>query len=145
MQNQSRIFKLLLLVCTFSLAFSTQSSAQLPVPSEPEKTFQNWTMIGESRTLIDVYYRVLQCGNKTQVHFFVFNENTMDQTAKFSIDLMDGNGAKVMTKTYNIAAKKLTMYKALCGGTDEVLNSLKVDLPEGVDPAKVTAKITFQP
>jgi hypothetical protein len=145
MQNHLRAIKLLLLVCTCSLAFSKQSYAQLPVPSEPEKTFQNWTMMGESRTMIDVYYRVLKCGAKTQVHFFVFNENTIDQTANFSIDLIDGSGSKLMTKTYSIAAKKLTMYKALCGGTDEVLNSLKVDLPEGVDPAKVTAKITFQP
>lgn len=69
----------------------------------------------------------------------------MDQTAKFSIDLMDGNGAKVMTKTYNIAAKKLTMYKALCGGTDEVLNSLKVDLPEVLIPLRLLQKLHSNP
>ncbi len=111
-------------------------------PAEPV-IYSNWEMLIESTTLIDISYRVIKCETTPQVHLMIFNENSIDQTAHFEIEISNGTTGEKFTKEINFAAKKATVFKALCE-SDSSLDPLKINLPANYDPGAIKIKITFK-
>ncbi len=115
-------------------------SAQTDAPQK-ETVYQDWLKLGESSNHVDVFYRVVKCESVNQVHLLVFNESGIDQLAKFSLLIADENG-KRFTRNITFSTKNAGMYQADCG-SDASLKDLRINVPEGYDPARLDVKITF--
>lgn len=127
------------LVLLASITFSALSAQT----SEPQ-VYKEWQMLEESKTMIDVSYRVLKCSETNQIHLMVFNENVMDQNARFSLEVTEEVSGQKLVKDFDFAATKATMYKADCSN-NTLLGALKFDLPSNYDPTKLSVKLTFKP
>lgn len=121
-----------------TLSFFTELGAQTnPV------IYKDWTVLGESKTQIDVSYRVLKCTTVPQVHLFLFNENPNEQTADFELEIIDGVTEKKVVKHIVFKLEKGGISQANCE-SDASLNALKINLPDGYDPLTVSFKLTFK-
>lgn len=125
----------LVLFLTATISASAQSSA--------EKIYKDWSDHIESKNIVDVSYRILKCNGVDQVHFLVFNENTIDQQVAFSVEITNEATKAKVTKEVSFAATKATIYKAECD-SDSKLANLKLTLPEGYNPETTSIKITFK-
>lgn len=103
---------------------------------------KGWTMIVESRTLIDVSYRVVKCEDKTQLHLLIFNENAIDQVAKFTMTVSDPLAKKSFTKEVSVPVSKAFVLKAECT-SNPATQALKFDLPAGYNPKNLKVAVTF--
>jgi hypothetical protein len=112
--------------------------------TKPEPVvYQDWITLEESLTLIDVSYRVIKCSNAIQIHLLVFNENNIDQTAHFELEIINNSNKVSFKKEINYATTKATIYKAECD-SDNSLDKLKFELPSNFDPKNITVKITYK-
>ena len=106
--------------------------------------YKDWQMLGESNDHIDVSARIAKCGNNAaQVHLFIFNESTSNQTTKFSIEITNLADGKKFTKEVTYATERAKIYKALCD-SDAAMNALKITLPSGYDPSNLEIDIAFK-
>ena len=128
---------LMLLLFTLSSLLATAQ-----ITRTDEVVYKEWAMLGESKTFIDVDYRVLKCGGLNQVHISIFNENPKDQEAHFIIEILGVEEQKI-SKEIRLPLKAALMYRPECKG-DPALKSLKIDLPADFDPSKLTVKINFK-
>lgn len=122
----------------FILSFFTEVGAQTnPI------IYKDWTVLGESKTQIDVSYRVLKCSTVPQVHLFLFNENPKEQTADFEIEITDSTTDKKLVKHIVFKLDIGAISQASCESST-TLDTLKIDLPAGFNPLTVSLKITFK-
>ncbi len=105
--------------------------------------YKEWALLGESKTFLDVSYRIIKCTSVVQIHLNVFNESPKDQTANFDIEITNNNDGQKVTKSITYSLKMATMYKADCD-SESSFDALKIDLPNGYDPTNITTKITFK-
>ena len=132
---------LFFIVCMFACSVVvTELKAQSQ--SEPV-VYKGWTMLGESKTLVDVSYRIIKCGSTAQIHLSIFNENPKDQVTQFELEFTDATRVKKDPKAVSFSLKAAKIYKALCD-SDTSLDTLKIDLPADLDPATVEVRITFK-
>jgi hypothetical protein len=111
--------------------------------SNKETYFQHWQMLGESKSKIDVFYRVINCGTgPNQLHIKIYNESMLDQMAKFDLEIVNVNGKKI-TRSIEFDTKKATNYVALCE-SDE-MNILKIDLPDEFYAYGLKVNFNFKP
>lgn len=130
------IYSILVMVMALPTIMKAQS------PSTPV-IYKEWALLGESKTQMDVSYRVIKCTTINQVHLFIFNENPADQTAIFDVEITNNSDGLKFTKSINYALKSAMMYKAECD-SDASFDALKLDLPSSYDPTNLTVKITFK-
>lgn len=130
------IFKGLLGVFAL-LVMSFNLQAQSPV------FHQGWTALEESPNYIDVSYSVMECnGGSPEIFLHVFNENPKAQSVNFTITIV--NPATSQSTKYSVKNLQMDvgeMTQAECGSLAN--QNLKVALPKGYDPAKVTLSITY--
>lgn len=105
--------------------------------------YKDWETLMESNTQLDVSYRVIKCTSVKQVHLMILNENIVDQTANFMLEITNNNDGTKFSKEIIFETKKVTLYKAECD-SDNSLDKLKIDLPETYDPQNLTVKVTFK-
>lgn len=132
-----------LTLSVLSLFLSVSLSAATSNSPKEEVVYKNWDKLGESSNHIDVFARVIKCTNTAQVHLMVFNESAIDQVSKFSIEITNTADNQKTTKEVSFSTTKATIYKADCN-SDAAMESLKIDLPAGYDPSKVTITINFK-
>lgn len=129
-----RLFALLLLCSAAQFSFAQNNDADV---------IKDWQMVAESKTMIDVSYRIIKCGTTTQIHLLVFNENNMDQTADFDVVVTGALEEQTFTKNVKLSTQKATIYKAVCA-QDESTKVLKIDVPQGYDASKLLVKVNFK-
>lgn len=127
----------------FSLLFFSFSLNAMTSNPKEETVYKNWDKIGESNNHIDVFARVIKCTSANQVHLMVFNESAIDQVSKFVIEVTNPATQQKFTKEVSFSTVKASIYKAECN-SDASTNALKIDLPEGYDPAQVKIAIEFK-
>lgn len=127
----------------FSLLFFSFSLNAMTSNPKEETVYKNWDKIGESNNHIDVFARVIKCTSAIQVHLMVFNESAIDQVSKFVIEVTNPATQQKFTKEVSFSTIKASIYKAECN-SDASTNALKIDLPEGYDPAQVKIAIEFK-
>ncbi len=127
----------------FSLLFFSFSLNAMTSNPKEETVYKNWDKIGESNNHIDVFARVIKCTSVNQVHLMVFNESAIDQVSKFVIEVTNPATQQKFTKEVSFSTVKASIYKAECN-SDASTNALKIDLPEGYDPAQVKIAIEFK-
>lgn len=132
-----------LALSVLSLFLSVSLSATSSNSPKEEVVYKNWDKLGESSNHIDVFARVIKCTNTAQVHLMVFNESSIDQVSKFSIEITNTADNQKTTKEVSFSTTKATIYKADCN-SEAGMESLKIDLPAGYDPANVTIKVNFK-
>jgi hypothetical protein len=125
----------------FFLLTAAAFGQSLPPATDP--VYKDWTFLGESNRHVDISYRLLSCEGVNQLHLFIFNESTDDQALRFTIVLTNEAG-KTWSTNVSFTAEKTKMYKALCDSGDS-LKALRIALPAGFNPARLTAKIEFKP
>lgn len=133
----------ILLPMLFSvLSFAVSLHAMPSLPKE-EIVYKNWDKLGESNNHVDVFARVIKCTSVNQVHLMVFNESSVDQLLKFVIEITNPATQQKFSKEISYNTVKAAIYKAECN-SDAGTNALKIDLPEGYDPAQVKITIEFK-
>jgi hypothetical protein len=125
----------LLLLCSVTQIASAQANDPAVI--------KDWVMLAESKTMIDVSYRVVKCGTTTQIHLLVFNENSMDQSVDFDVVVSGVAEDQTFTKNVKLSVQKASMYKAVCTA-DEATKVLKIDVPAGYDADKLILKVNFK-
>jgi hypothetical protein len=117
-------------------AFAQQSS---------ETVYQNWKMLGESPTNMEISGRVVQCDpdSAVQLHLDILNEGPSAQVAHFNITITNpSSGAQVIKEiSYSIALGEFAIPH--CGTND--FAALRIGIPAGWDPATVQFTLTFIP
>ncbi len=86
------ITKSLPLIGLFSWSVSSAQNSQV---------YHDWTALDESENHIDVFYRVVQCGEQdpTTLYLHVFNENGEPKSVSFEINASDSDGS---TQSYSV-------------------------------------------
>ena len=106
--------------------------------------YKDWQFLGENPQQIEIEYRIIKCTDTPQLHLFIFNENIVDKTVQLSIEITNKDDNQKVTLDLTFLADKMKMYKALCD-SDASLESLKLNIPVGYNPANLSVKITFKP
>lgn len=119
----------------------------MPIFSQAQNTdpviYKDWTFLGESKTHIDVEYRVVKCNGVNQIHFFVFNESPDSREIRFEVEITNNVTAQKVLKEVVFTADKAAMHRAECA-SDVLLDKLKINVPENFNPSDLTLKITFK-
>lgn len=112
--------------------------------AQSEKIYSDWKGLEESPKLVDVSYRILACSddNQTQVHLHVFNENSVDQTVNFILQLKDSEGNTAEIEVNGVQMKMAEMRSAECGLSDNA--DLKFAFPAGLNQENTTITITYK-
>jgi len=142
MKMLQKRYGILLPVLCFLLSFSFSLQA-MPYQPKEEVVYKNWDKLGESSNHVDVFARVIKCTSVSQVHLMIFNESSVDQVSKFVIEVTNPATQQKFTKEVSYSTVKAAIYKAECN-SDASTNALKIDLPEGYDPAQVKIAIEFK-
>lgn len=130
---------LLLLLFTPAITFLKAQSASETTKSE---VIKEWAFLGESKTFLDVSYRVVKCGGSGQVHIQIFNENPNDQVANFEIEIANPDGVK-FSKKITFSVQKARIVQPDCD-SDTSLNDLKIAVPSDYDLNTLRVKIIFK-
>jgi hypothetical protein len=130
---------LLLLLLTPAITFlKAQSGTETP----KDEVIKEWAFLGESRTQLDISYRLVLCAGKGQVHLQIFNENPQAQVARFNIEIVNADGLK-FTKEVSFAVEKAAIVQAACNG-ETSLDDLKISIPANYDIRNLKVKISFK-
>jgi hypothetical protein len=133
--------KKLLVLLLFSSAM-TALYAQSPQESTKDEIIKEWAFLGESKTFLDVSYRVVKCAGNGQVHIQIFNENPKDQVARFDIEITNADGTR-LTKEITFSIEKAAIVQPACSG-EQTFNDLKISVPATYDLNNLRVKITFK-
>jgi hypothetical protein len=129
------------LICALSLLFFSVIVFGQYADPENSAVIKGWTVLAESKTMVDFSYRIIQC-EKKQVHLSVFNENAKDQQPTFKVTITDIASKKSFSKDVTMSIKAADIIKAECL-PDPKTASLKFDIPEGYDPKHLKITVTF--
>ena len=140
-----RKLNLFLFACFTVGMLSAGNNNALTVKQSIDQTvvFKDWTMLAESENLIDVNYRVVKCNSdgNTQILVMIFNENSIEQNAKFTLTISDANSGNSFQKSFDKTVPLATIFQAECTSND--YDDQKIDLPEGYDASSLTITIEF--
>jgi hypothetical protein len=132
--------KLFLLLLFFSAI--TVSNAQSRPETTRDEIIKEWAFLGESKTQLDVSYRVIKCSGTGEVHIQIFNENPKDQVARFDIEITNTDGTK-FTKEITYSVDKAAIVQPACD-SEPYLNDLKISVPANYDLQNLKVKIIFK-
>lgn len=135
-------YGIVLPVLCFLLSLSFSLHAR-PLQPKEEVVYKNWDKLGESSNHIDVFARVIKCTSTKQVHLMIFNESSIDQVSKFVIEITNSATQEKFSKEISYSTVKATIYKAECESNAST-DPLKIDLPDGYDPAQVKITVEFK-
>ena len=123
------------------MTFATMVKAQAQPAAAT--VYQQWTKLGESTTMMDVSGQVIRChpDSSAQLHLNVFNENSIDQLAHFTIRFTNPVTLEEVTKEVSRNTEKFKMLIASCD--DNNYPDLRINIPVGWDPATVKITLTF--
>ena len=132
---------LLKLFIAVLIALPSVSNAQMQLQSAT--VYQPWTKLGESTTMMDVSGQVIRChpDSSAQLHLNVFNENSVDQLAHFTIRITNPVTLEQVTKEVSRNMEKFKM--AIVNCEDNNYSDLRMNIPVGWDPTTVKITITF--
>lgn len=125
-----------LLTFMLLLAFSSSGLPKANPPSTNQKVFKDWTLLQENNDkLIDVFYRIVECDTSNYIELRVFNENSIDQTVEFNIDVKNGMNSNKFQKSIKLDVKKGAIVASPCTANSK--DNLAIELPKGYDPEKI--------
>jgi hypothetical protein len=130
--------KQLLSLCfmVFMSLFFMHTNAQ---QSSGSQVYKDWTFIVEKAN-VDVFYKVLECKGRKEVHLKVFNDLPVAREVRFTFELTNGANGKKLTKEIVLQAASAARFIPECG--NDKLVDLKIALPKGFDPSALIAKAT---
>ena len=110
--------------------------------SEPE-FIQMWHPLEEAEFQFDVTFAVVKCtaDSKPIILLNAFNEAGNVDKIGFTLELTDANDNQATIEVAKFEIGKAQMQIASCD-SDEYSN-LRLDVPEGIDPATLSIKITY--
>ena len=125
---------IILLMLIFPSSLKAQTSSVIS---------ENWMMIGESSSMIEVSARIIKCASNStsQIHLEIFNEGSTDQTAHFKVTLTNSLTNKQKLYEISLAVLQGAIVKPDCGNNK--YPSLRLNMPAGWDPATVQVALTF--
>jgi hypothetical protein len=130
---------LLLLLLTPAITFlKAQSRTETP----KDEVIKEWAFLGESKTQLDISYRVVMCAGTGQIHLQIFNENPKAQVARFDIEITNADGSK-FRKEISFSVEKAAIVQPACNGETN-LNDLKISVPSDYDINNLKVKISFK-
>lgn len=138
-QTQKRLFKpslfyfiiLLLLVLPGSINAQTT-----PV------IFQNWLILGESKTHLDVSFRIVRCDGINKAELKITSENNTEAVLHCTVNFINSATNDKIVKEINFPVASFTVLAPGCGATNPFPN-LAIELPASFNPANITATIIF--
>lgn len=116
----------------------------LGMTAQSETVYQNWTMIEENEDImIEVSGKVLKCDfmNPTQLYIEIFNESSIDQVAHFNLILTNPQTNAEEVHEISLSVLQGAIKKPSCENDD--YPSLRLNIPDGWDPATVQLSLTF--
>ena len=126
-----------LLASGLLIVFSMQAKAQDP------EYIQMWHPLEEAEFQFDVTFAVVKCtaDSKPIILLNAFNEAGNVDKIGFTLELTDANDNQATIEVAKFEIGKAQMQIASCD-SDEYSN-LRLDVPEGIDPATLSIKITY--
>lgn len=134
--------KKLLLLLLFAPAITFLKAQSKTETGPKEEVIKEWAFLGESKTHLDVSYRIVKCSGSSQVHLQVFNESPNNQVAKFEILVMNGELEK-FTKEISFSVDRAAIVQPDCN-SEGSLSDLKISVPANYDLNNLRVKITFK-
>lgn len=126
----------LCLAIAFMLLLQAGASAQ---QASPSTVFKDWTFVTE-KAMVDVFYRVVECKGRNEVHLRVFNDLPVDREIRFTIEITNTANSEKLAREVVLQATSAARIVPECA--DDKLGELKIALPKGFDPATLAAKAT---
>ena len=109
------------------LALSSSGLPKAIPPSTNQKVFKDWTLLQENNAkFIDVFYRIVECDTSNYIELRIFNENSIDQTVEFDIDVKNGMNSNKFQKSIKLDVKKGAIVASPCTA-NSVCRQTKVD------------------
>jgi len=137
MKKKFRFLLATVIIIIFCLS-KTDISAQTSMPI----IYKDWTVLDESKSRVEVSYRILKCNAINQIHLSVNNKNISDQAVIFSIQVIDNLNKLSFSKQVMQVSEHLKTNKAECGN-DNIVDALKIDLPDTYEPNNLTVIAKF--
>jgi hypothetical protein len=134
--------KKLLLLLLFAPAITFLKAQSKTETATKDEVIKEWAFIGESKTQLDVSYRVVKCSGSGQVHLQIFNENPNNQVGKFQISIQNGDSEK-FTKDITFSVDRAAIVQPDCN-SEGALTDLKIAVPANYDLNNLRVKIVFK-
>ena len=111
-------------------------------PETKDEVIKEWAFLGESKTQLDISYRVIKCSGAGEIHLQIFNENPNDQTARFEISVVNPDGES-FTRRIAFSVERAAIVQPDCN-SEGTLKDLKISVPSGYDLTGLKVKIVFK-
>lgn len=132
MNKKVFIFLSLLL---FAVTTGTKTNAQGASPAEIP-----WKFVAEIPKMIDIWYKIMPCNGRNELHLRVFNESRWAQDVAFNVEISAPGMDKKLLLDVKVSTQSAKEYKAECGEENES-NPLKFEIPSAYNPASLVVKI----
>jgi hypothetical protein len=126
-----------ILISFLSMLLSLSLFAQ----ANDETVYKDWQANAESKNEIQVSYRLVKCQGVNQVHLKLVSSSAANQLMEFTVTVSNSETESII-KNVSYTVSNGSEIAASCSAIS--LGALKVDMPGGYDPSKVSVKITFK-
>jgi hypothetical protein len=116
-------------------------SLSLFAQANDETVYKDWQVNPESKNEVQVSYRLVKCQGVNQVHLKLVSSNAANQLVEFTVTISNSETESI-TKNVSYSVSNGSATAASCSSIS--LGALKVDMPGGYDPSKVSVKISFK-
>jgi hypothetical protein len=106
-----------------------------------ETVYKDWQINPETKNQVQVSYRIVQCEGTNQVHLKLVNSNPANQTAEFTVTITNSD-TESTAKDVSFTVSTGSTIAANCSAVS--LGGLRINIPGGYDPSKVSIKIAFK-
>jgi len=129
------------LLLMFILILGAQHARSQAIPEIPV-VFNDWLILGESRTHLDVSFRIVRCDGINKAELKIRSENNVDAVLHCTVTIVNlSNGEKVV-KEVTLPVVSFNVLAPGCGATNPYPD-LAIGLPASFDPKNITATINF--
>lgn len=114
----------------------SQTLQEIPV------VYQNWLILGESKTHLDVSFRIVRCDGLNKAELKIRSENNTEAVLHCTVNIINAATNDKIVKEINLPVASFTVLAPGCGATNP-FPDLAIELPASFNPANITATIIF--
>jgi hypothetical protein len=129
------------LLMVFILILGAQYARSQAIQEIPV-VYKNWLILGESRTHLDVTYRIVRCDGINKAELKITSENNVDTVLRCTVNIINLSTGDKVVKEINLPVASFSILSPGCGATNP-FPDLAIILPASFDPGNITATIIF--
>ena len=130
-----KILLIVIIISAGTAAFAQTSSIAA------EKVYKEWNVLPGTKNMVEIFYSVVKCNGVNKINLMVFNDGAGDGEIEIALAITNDADDRHFSFNKKFSARKGVFHKATC--ESDALSELKITLPDGYDPSRITVKQTL--